>query len=65
MDYIRQKWLDNDFYGTTFSVNYKKEAIDLIVGGGWNQYRGDHFGEIVWAQYAASISPSFRYYDHF
>ena len=23
-DLIRQKWLDNDFYGTTFSVNYKK-----------------------------------------
>jgi len=23
-NFITQKWLDNDFYGTTFSTNYKK-----------------------------------------
>jgi iron complex outermembrane receptor protein len=31
-DLIRQKWLDNNFYGTTFSANYKDEKLDFIVG---------------------------------
>jgi iron complex outermembrane receptor protein len=32
-DLVRQKWLDNDFYGTTFSANYKSEKLDVILGG--------------------------------
>ena len=42
-DNVRRRWLDNDFYGTTFSVNYKKNDVDIIVGGAWNRYIGDHF----------------------
>ncbi len=53
-DYIRRKWLDNDFYGTTFSTNYKAQKIDLILGGGWNKYEGNHFDEILWAQYPSN-----------
>jgi iron complex outermembrane receptor protein len=47
-DLIRRRWLDNDFYGTVFSANYKKDKLDFIVGGGWNIYKGDHFGEVIW-----------------
>ncbi|MEL7342363.1 MAG: TonB-dependent receptor plug domain-containing protein, partial [Bacteroidota bacterium] len=46
-DVIRRRWLDNDFYGGIASVQFlPSEGIDLTVGGGWNQYDGDHFGEI-------------------
>lgn len=62
-DYTRRRWLDNDFYGTTFSVNYKKETVNLTLGGGWNKYEGDHFGEVLWAQYAAGGEPEEHYYD--
>ena len=65
MDYIRRRWLDNDFYGTTFSVNYKKEKVDFIFGGGANKYDGDHYGEIIWAQYASQSEIRDRYYDDF
>ena len=34
--------LDNDFFGTTFSANYKKDNIDLIFGGLANHYKGYH-----------------------
>jgi iron complex outermembrane receptor protein len=44
-DLVRQKWLDNDFYGTTFSANYKSEKLDVILGGGYNKYEGNHFGK--------------------
>jgi iron complex outermembrane recepter protein len=64
-DLIRQKWLDNDFYGTTFSANYKKDKIDFIFGGGWNKYEGDHFGKVIWARFASSSELGDKYYNDF
>ncbi|ESU29115.1 thiamin-regulated outer membrane receptor Omr1 [Flavobacterium limnosediminis JC2902] len=62
-DLIRQKWLDNDFYGTTFSINYKKEDLDVILGSAWNQYDGDHFGKVIWARYASTSELGDKYYN--
>lgn len=62
-DLIRQKWLDNDFYGTTFSANYKSEKLDVILGGGWNKYEGQHFGKVIWARYASQSELGDHYYD--
>ncbi|WP_321516966.1 TonB-dependent receptor [Marinifilum fragile] len=49
-DLTRQKWLKNDFYGFTYSLNYRKNKVDASFGGAWNRYDGDHFGNILWAQ---------------
>lgn len=49
-DLIRQKWLDNHFYGTVFSAQYKKEQWNLIFGGSYNKYEGDHFGNVIWTR---------------
>lgn len=49
-DLIRRRWLDNDFYGFTWSVNYDQHDLNLIAGGAWNRYEGKHFGEVIWAQ---------------
>jgi len=62
-DLIRRRWLDNDFYGTVFSANYKKDKLDLIMGGGWNRYVGNHFGEVIWARFASNSEYKDRYYD--
>lgn len=64
-DLIRRRWLDNDFYGTTFSVNYKKEKVDLIIGGGANKYEGAHFGEVIWARFASQSEIRDLYYNDF
>lgn len=64
-DLIRQKWLDNDFYGTTFSANYKAEKLNVILGGGWNKYEGAHFGKVIWARYASQSELGDHYYDDF
>ena len=34
----------------------------MILGGGWNQYDGDHFGEIIWAQYASNMNKDYEWY---
>lgn len=62
-DIVRRRWLDNNFYGTVFSANYNNKSLDFIIGGGWNKYEGDHFGEVIWARYASNSSIRDRYYD--
>lgn len=61
-DLVRRRWLDNYFYGFTYSVNYEKNKLTSILGGGWNTYSGDHFGEITWAAVAVNIPKDYRYY---
>jgi len=64
-DLVRQRWLKNDFYGVTYSLAYKPENdLNLTLGGAYNIYKGDHFGEIIWAQFASSAMPGDRYYDN-
>ncbi|MDH3698152.1 MAG: TonB-dependent receptor [Flavobacteriaceae bacterium] len=62
-DLVRRRWLDNDFYGATLTVNHKKEALDIVFGAAHNWYAGDHFGEVVWARYASDSFIRDRYYD--
>ena len=64
-DLIRQKWLDNDFYGTTFSSNYKDKKLNLIIGGAYNKYQGNHFGKVIWARFASQSELGDRYYDDY
>lgn len=64
-DLIRQKWLDNDFYGTTFSLNYKNDKLDFIFGGSANKYEGKHFGKVIWARFASTSELGDHYYDDF
>jgi iron complex outermembrane recepter protein len=61
---IRQKWLDNVFYGFTWSANYTKNKIKAILGGGWNQYYGKHFGNVIWAQYMSNGQMDHQYYKN-
>lgn len=62
-DLIRRRWLDNDFYGIVYALNYSGWA-DITVGGGWNRYIGRHFGEVIWARYASDSEIRHRYYDN-
>ncbi|PLX16044.1 MAG: TonB-dependent receptor [Marinilabiliales bacterium] len=63
-DLIQQKWLDNHFYGGVFSLEYKLDKLNLTLGGGWNQFLGDHFGEVVWSQYASNGDMKHRWYEN-
>jgi iron complex outermembrane receptor protein len=61
-DLVRRLWLDNRFYGMTWSLNYQKGKLNSVLGGAFNKYDGDHFGEIIWAKVATTIPPFYRYY---
>jgi iron complex outermembrane receptor protein len=61
-DLIRQKWLDNDFYGAIFSLILSRDQLKIIGGGGVNRYLGDHFGEIIWMRYAGNTEKGHEWY---
>ena len=46
-------------------MNYQPKENDKLqatLGGGWNHFDNDHYGEIIWAQYASTSFPGQRYY---
>jgi iron complex outermembrane receptor protein len=59
---IRRRWLDNDYYVLVYSLNYKKEDLNLTLGGGYTKYDGDHFGEVIWDSFSTSIDTGSEYY---
>ena len=61
-DVVNRKWLDNDFYGLVFALTHKKDRVDFTLGGGWNTYDGDHFGNVIWAQYLGDVAPNYEWY---
>jgi iron complex outermembrane receptor protein len=61
-DLVRQKWLDNEFYGAVFSLIYSRDQLKLTGGGGLNKYVGDHFGEIIWMRYAGDTEKEHQWY---
>ncbi|WP_113662203.1 TonB-dependent receptor [Pedobacter nanyangensis] len=67
-DLVRRLWLDNNFYGTTYSLSYTPQSnLNFTLGGAYNRYEGNHFDEVVWAQYAnydGSGSIRHRYDDN-
>lgn len=61
-DLIRRKWLDNDFYGVTFSGTFKQETSEFTFGGGYNEYDGNHFGRVIWARNAGNSEMDHKWY---
>ncbi len=61
-DLVRQLWLDNDFYGQTFSVFHRQGISQLTIGGGWSRYEGKHIGNVIWAE--NGLGKDTRWYFH-
>jgi iron complex outermembrane receptor protein len=61
-DIIRQLWLDNDFYGDIFSLQYHAPKSVLTFGGAVTRYDGKHYGELIWASNGLPAN-NYRWYD--
>ena len=62
-DLVRRRWLDNDFYGLTYALNYSasKEFV-FTLGGAYNEYDGDHFGEVIRGEFIPVLNSITPYY---
>ena len=63
-DLIRQLWLDNNFYGSIFSIQHQKRNTHLTIGGSLNQYDGVNFGDITWAKAQFAVPSNYKWYNH-
>jgi len=61
-DMIRRKWMSNDFYGIVYSIKYKKERLEAILGGGSNLYWGDHYGRVIWMRTSGATEKDYQWY---
>lgn len=61
-DLVRQLWLNNVFYGGNAAVNYNYDGVDITGGLFYGQYRGKHYGKVVWADNAV-VDPDKHFYD--
>ncbi|MCH3881734.1 TonB-dependent receptor [Tenacibaculum aquimarinum] len=63
-DVIVQRWLDNHFYVANFNADYKGDNFNLISGVSYNNYKNDHYGEILWGNDLATNTSIYdRYYE--
>ena len=46
-DFIRKKWLNNDFYGIVSTLYGKFQNVDVNFGVVGNQYYGRHYGNVT------------------
>ena len=64
-DLVRQKWLNNDFYGFNLEVeNQNLNDFKVFFGLSANQYDGDHFGHVIWMKDYDWQDSSFKYYNN-
>lgn len=64
-DLITQKWLDSDFGGVF--MQYENQLDDnntLNFGGAYYLHAGDHFGNIIWSEYASTLPHNYEWYKN-
>jgi iron complex outermembrane receptor protein len=62
-DLVRKKSMDNGFGGLVASLNYNNKSVNATLGGSVNNYRGHHFGQVLWVRnYVGSLNPLQEYY---
>ena len=62
-DVVRRKWVNSDFSAIVYSLNYKKEKLNLFLGGGFNKYDGIQFGEVIANNFKLNLPLKFQYYQ--
>lgn len=63
-DMVLRKWLNNYFYGLTYSLAYTGNRSGVVIGGAASWYEpARHYGEIIWTALPNSIPPGYRYYQ--
>lgn len=61
-DLVRRLWLNNDFYGATYNLNYKADdKLNMILGGAYNEYKGAHYNNLEWTQQSTNVPPDYEY----
>jgi len=61
-DLVRRRWLDNTLVGTSWTLSRSTKSLSQVYGVSRSMYTGNHFGELVWMDFAAGAKPGDEYY---
>ncbi|SMC49567.1 TonB-dependent receptor [Moheibacter sediminis] len=62
-DLVRQKHLDNHFYGLNFNLeNQQLGNLKLFTGVSASQFVNDHFGKVIWVKDFENQNTNFEFY---
>ena len=63
-DMIFRQALDNLYSAAASNVQYSNDKIKTTGGISYSYYDGDHFGNIIWSKYNASLPDNYRWYTN-
>ena len=63
-DVVRRRWLDNSLLGAVANITYKRNQLETVLGGGYSQYNGRHFGEAIATEFTGYEDLNSIYYDN-
>jgi iron complex outermembrane receptor protein len=63
-DVILRRWLDNTLVGGIANLTYTKNRMETVIGGGYNQYNGRHYGEAIATEFTGYEDINAIYYDN-
>ena len=67
-DFLRRKWIDNNYFGVVPTITWLNKGLRIDLGGEIRYYTGDHFGEVSKfsnERLASQFSDSwYRYYQY-
>lgn len=67
-DFLRRKWIDNNYFGVVPTITWLNKGLRIDLGGEIRYYTGDHFGELSKfsnERLASQFSDSwYRYYQY-
>ncbi len=61
-DLVRQKWLDNYYYGSAFSAVYSKQNVQLTLGADASRFDNDHYGKLQWLRVNQNVMKGYEWY---
>ena len=62
-DMTYRKKMGNNYWVFNTSLQYKSSALDVVLGLNWSNYRGRHWGEVLWVQSMGNVT-SPDWYDN-
>lgn len=61
---VRRRWLDNTLAGGIANITYRKDRLETVIGGGYSNYQGRHFGEAIATEFTGYEDINAIYYDN-
>jgi iron complex outermembrane receptor protein len=64
-NFVEDLWLNNKFYGTTYTLKYTDHSrLNASIGGAWDEYDGEHYDNVLWAENGGLPSNSYQYVNN-